>query len=696
MPIDRSAPIWLTWRSEKKGEEWTKVPYQTNGRHASSTNPSTWDTYANVQNVTPKDGIGIVFESTQKIFGIDLDKILPIPTHPLPFNLNTFLQDANTYIEYSPSKTGLHLLFQLDPSSPPINIPHHKIYLTPQGLPKLKTDPHFEGYSTGRYFTYTGDKHQLSRPIRTLHASDFDLLLQSIGYPWASTSLSDEQVLHLLLQDPKRSALYNGDISLYNSDDSSADAALASHLAYWTGKNPDQMRRLWLASPLGRRQKTQSRPDYQDRTIQNAINFTQNTYTTSTTSTQNDDPYSFHLNPKTQTPELIWPNINRVLCNDLYFKNHFRLNEFSHLTESKLLSPSTSTWIPLNDHIISLAREYICEHFPDFRRLSSQMTAEAILRAAAQNPVNPPRDYLTSLTWDKTPRLDVWLHHTFGTPDDDLHQAIGANWLKGLTRRVMHPGCQFDEVLALESPQGWRKSTALRVLGSPWHVETTHSIDSKDFYLLIAQNVIVEFSEGEIFDRASVNRLKAEITKLEDQVRPPYERGVVRFPRSCVFAVSTNSLELKDDTGNRRWLPVTLTRPADIEWLTQHKDQLLAEAYHRAITLQEPSHIYPPSLRDLQQNKGEYSDYDEKAHTWYQTLSCAYRQEEGLSLHHAIENVLKVTEIQKIHEIRMASILRRSLHLENKNKRVDGAVLKRWFPTPQTPTYASDNEIPFL
>lgn len=51
-------------------------------------------------------------------------------------------------------------------------------------------------------------------------------------------------------------------------DRSSADAALASHLAFWTGRNAAQMRRLMLQSGL--RRDKYDREDYLDRTIANA------------------------------------------------------------------------------------------------------------------------------------------------------------------------------------------------------------------------------------------------------------------------------------------------------------------------------------------------------------------------------------------------------------------------------------------
>jgi putative DNA primase/helicase len=314
------------------------------------------------------------------------------------------------------------------------------------------------------------------------------------------------------------------------------------------------------------------------------------------------------------------------------------------------------------------------------------MTTDAIIRVAMDNCVNPPRDYFTSLVWDKVPRLNSWIHNAYGTPDDEIHQAIGSNWLKGLVKRVMQPGCQFDEVLALESPQGYRKSTSLRVLGQPWHVETTHSLDNKDFYLLLAQNVIVEFSEGEIMDRASVNKLKAEITKTEDQLRPPYERGMVKFKRSCVFAVTTNRLELKDDTGNRRWLPVQLNKVADIEWLAENKDQLYAEAYHRVIITGESTHEYPDSLRDLQESRREYDESEEKLLDALSLIPIESLTEDGITLEHAC-GIIHGNEYRsnKLDELRISSMLRR-IGLVNERKYVKGKRVRRWFPSDKTIT----------
>jgi hypothetical protein len=686
----KTLPVWLLWKKEIRNGMPTKVPYKSPGVLASSTDPTTWNTYNNLldryyKTTKPgtEKGIGIVFEDTANIIGIDFDKC--VVDGVLNSSVEEFVSAANTYVEYSPSGTGIHLLFQKTEAVELLTNKHHFDTYS------------IEVYTNGRYFTFTENEHELSKPLRKVTSDDLTALLEMLGYPWGKvvevispatpTNLNDAQLLEKMFASKNGSKvqrLWDGDTSDHSNDYSSADHALCMHLAFWTGKNIEQIERLWLQSPLGQREKTQKRADYRQRTITSAVNVTSDVYTPPTphvTNGEDETDYDFILgggsDKKPPYPQLIFPNIIRVLRKCPHFAGKIRKNDFSHFVEVK---GRGNTWESLNDDFISQTREYIAENFPAFIKLNKDMTTDAIIRVASDTCVNPPRDYFTSLVWDKQPRLNSWLHNAYGTPDDALHQAIGSNWLKGLVKRVMQPGCQFDEVLALESPQGYRKSTSLRVLGAPWHVETTHSLDNKDFYLLLAQNIIVEFSEGEIMDRASVNKLKAEITKTEDQLRPPYERGMVKFQRSCVFAVTTNRLELKDDTGNRRWLPVQLNKVADIDWLADNKDQLYAEAYHRVIILGETTHEYPDELRDLQDSRREYDEGEEKLLTYLAQLSDIDLENNGMTLERACHAVYgEDYRANKLDELRVSSMMRR-VGMVNERRYVGKQRVRRWFP----------------
>jgi putative DNA primase/helicase len=80
--------------------------------------------------------------------------------------------------------------------------------------------------------------------------------------------------LEAMLKKPKVKALWDGDISEYEGDESAADMALCMHLAWWLKNDKEAIRAAWLSSPLGQRDKTQERRDYQDRTIDRAIQST--------------------------------------------------------------------------------------------------------------------------------------------------------------------------------------------------------------------------------------------------------------------------------------------------------------------------------------------------------------------------------------------------------------------------------------
>ena len=75
----RDIPQWVCWRYENRdGKTWTKPPCQTNGIHASSTDPQTWSTFEAVRGAYEKggfDGVGVVLTANMGIVGIGLDDL---------------------------------------------------------------------------------------------------------------------------------------------------------------------------------------------------------------------------------------------------------------------------------------------------------------------------------------------------------------------------------------------------------------------------------------------------------------------------------------------------------------------------------------------------------------------------------------------------------------------------------------------
>lgn len=264
---------WVNWRLEKnKDGKNTKKPYQVSGVLASSTDPLTWSTYYEAVNAS--SNVGIIFTPDQKLLGIDIDHCLEDGkiVHAEKTNIEELLFEADTYVEISPSGTGLHIFFSLTESFKPEASRKHT-------LP-------YELYTSGRFFTVTQKVWGEEKEVRNITPDEVIALLGIIGYPWKKSeagkvyepsdlmTLDDASVLDKMFDSKngnKIYALYNGEISIYNNDDSSADMALCSHLAFWTGRNASQINRIWSNSPLGQRSKTQDREDYRDRTIEKAV-----------------------------------------------------------------------------------------------------------------------------------------------------------------------------------------------------------------------------------------------------------------------------------------------------------------------------------------------------------------------------------------------------------------------------------------
>ncbi len=380
-------------------------------------------------------------------------------------------------------------------------------------------------------------------------------------------------------------------------------------------------------------------------------------------------------------------NIYRILALHPLFANRYRYDDFKALFECRPLL--SEKWRALEDADIIATQTQISITFDFFQKVGKDMVYDAIIKASKLATYDSAKDFITSLKWDDTPRLDTWLQTSCGAPDDVYHRAVASNWLKGMVKRICEPGCKFDYVLVLEGEQGVRKSTALATLGGDWHVETTMSTDNKDFFMQFQGKAIIEFSEGETLNRTEVKRMKAIITTQYDKYRPPYGRVSVDFPRRCVFAMTTNQSEyLKDETGNRRWLPVAVALPkVDVEWIAENRDQLFAEAYHRLFTLKETIYEFPDQETRGAQNLRRVRDANMELITnWYFVELDEKAREEGVTIDQVFKMCLNGgfggRSKTKFEEMSIANVLRNDLNLVKKQTMKDGLRMSRWFPDP--------------
>ena len=139
---------WVLWRfMPPDGKaKWPKVPFQINGRAASTTGPSTWNSFEVVCAKYGRggyDGIGFVFdgaigEDGLCFVGIDFDACI---VNGLQEPARSQIKALGTYSEFSVSGTGMHCIARAKPL---------QAIKGPNGAGGI------EIYCDKRYFTFTG------------------------------------------------------------------------------------------------------------------------------------------------------------------------------------------------------------------------------------------------------------------------------------------------------------------------------------------------------------------------------------------------------------------------------------------------------------------------------------------------------------------------------------------------------------
>lgn len=106
----RDIPTWVVWRYQRRGNGWTKPPFQTSGMLAKSNDAATWTTFdeALAAYQTGRfDGIG--WNVRGDVVGIDLDDVIGADGDIDPRASAILDRFAGTYCELSPSGSGYRI-----------------------------------------------------------------------------------------------------------------------------------------------------------------------------------------------------------------------------------------------------------------------------------------------------------------------------------------------------------------------------------------------------------------------------------------------------------------------------------------------------------------------------------------------------------------------------------------------------------
>lgn len=270
-------------------------------------------------------------------------------------------------------------------------------------------------------------------------------------------------------------------------------------------------------------------------------------------------------------------NILLILRNDPNLKGKIALNEFS----GRIVVLDDLPWEEYNplddcwkDSDEAALRHYI-EH--SYKIDTPRKVSDALLIIQKENKFHPVRNYLNTLKWDGTKRVETLLIDYLGAEDTKYNRTVTRKSLAGAVARVFVPGIKFDYMLVEVGPQGIGKSQLPARLARGWFSDTLMTVQGKEAYEALIGSWIVEMAEMTATKRADIEAVKHFISKAEDTFRAAYAKNITHFPRQCIFWGTTNDREfLRDKTGNRRFWPVDVgvSKPSKSIWKDLNEEEI--------------------------------------------------------------------------------------------------------------------------
>lgn len=305
-------------------------------------------------------------------------------------------------------------------------------------------------------------------------------------------------------------------------------------------------------------------------------------------------------------------------------------------------------------------------------KMSLTVVQNAVALSAWNNRRNEAKDWMESLVWDKSPRIDHFFEQGFGATESEYISAASRNWWIGMAARIYQPGCKFDNMVVLEGKQGKLKSTALDLIGGQWFMEATETLGHKDFLQSLSGKLLVEIAELDSFSKADIRTIKKTISCRVDTYRSSYGRRSQDYPRQCVFVGTTNEDEyLEDSTGGRRFWPVKIGR-VDLNLIKEHREQLFAEAVYR-FKAGENWWVMPKTAHSEQESRRRVDAWEDVVSMWLSG------REDRQRLSDIAEGALGVKpgDFDKRSQLRLGAVMR-SLGWDRRTEWQGTRAEKRW------------------
>jgi hypothetical protein len=377
----------------------------------------------------------------------------------------------------------------------------------------------------------------------------------------------------------------------------------------------------------------------------------------------------------------ILPNLTTILSVPEISGQHIAYDTF---TDKVVCSPfGTDLWRPIRDTDYTATRLWL-ENSARFFPVSKELVRDTIYYIAESNAVDTAQKWLTSLKWDGVKRVTNFFPMYMGTIATKYERECGDYLWSALAGRIMNPGCQADMTPILVGQQGVGKSQGVKAMvpDPQFYVEIKLGDDDDKLARKMRGALIGELAELKGLHDASMEQVKAFITRTHEQWIPKYVEHATTFARRIVFIGTTNETEFLSDKQNRRWLPIRVSE-VDVEAIKRDRDQLWAEA---AIMWMENG----ISWRGAQESATEKHEEFKMVDGWGEIIENWIEGEKGTTAfrtHRILTEAigLEMRQVNRSHEMRVGRVMT-ELGYERTVRRDDkGKNIKVWAKKVLTP-----------
>jgi predicted P-loop ATPase len=319
--------------------------------------------------------------------------------------------------------------------------------------------------------------------------------------------------------------------------------------------------------------------------------------------------------------------------------------------------------------------------------LEDKATRDAVKSLALEHCFNPVADMLdkAEAEWDGVERLDHMAAEYLNCEDTPLNRACVRKTMIAAVARVRQPGIKFDTILVLESPEGFNKSTAWRLLAGDdnFSDEAIIGKQSREVQEHLAAVWVHENAELAGMKKAELETVKAFASRQVDRARPAFGHFLKQQPRHSIEVGTTNSDEYhQSQTGNRRFWGMKVLKSIDLKKLSEDRLLLWGEAAHyqskgECLTIDEAMWPDAAAEQEKRRVKDAWEDilvdmpelkeshrWDEGQHQYVRSLRRIIHIEDGQE-RVASETILThVLEIEKgqqgqQHTMRLSNVMQR-------------------------------------